>query len=71
LTVLGLAELNRATLGRHVWKVAKERGVATCEVRPLGRLTARVRAAVEKEGTRLLEFAAAEADTREVRILGA
>jgi hypothetical protein len=54
-----------------VWKVAKTRGAATCEVRPLVRLTARVRAAIEKEGLRLLHFAAAEAATREVRILDA
>ena len=51
------------------WKVTKTRRAAACEVRPFGRLTARVRTAIEKEGVRLLEFAAAGADTREVRIL--
>jgi hypothetical protein len=52
-----------------LWKVTTEKGAAVLEIQPFERLPARARAAVESEGARLLEFAAADATTRDVRII--
>jgi hypothetical protein len=51
-----------------IWKITRE-GVLAIE--PLARLPRAARADVVAEGTRLLEFAAADADNREVRIAAA
>lgn len=53
---------------RGMWRMKRERGAALLAVEPFGPLTAEDRAALEEEGERLLRFAAADAETREVRI---
>jgi DNA glycosylase AlkZ-like len=54
-----------------VWRIVRARGTAILEVEPLGRLSGAARAAVEREGMRLLEFAAADAGDRDVRFAAA
>ena len=54
-----------------IWRIARARGTATLEVEPLGGLSGTARAAVAGEGMRLLEFAAADADDRDVRFVAA
>jgi hypothetical protein len=54
-----------------IWRIARARGTATLEVDPLGGLSGSARAAVAGEGMRLLEFAAADADDRDVRFVAA
>jgi hypothetical protein len=49
----------------------RARGTAVLEVEPLGKLSGAARAAVEREGMRLLEFAAADAGDRDVRFAAA
>ncbi|HEY8472809.1 MAG TPA: winged helix DNA-binding domain-containing protein [Natronosporangium sp.] len=48
------------------WRLDQQRKRATLTVEPFGRLSSRDRAAVEAEGTALLEFAAPTADHREL-----
>jgi hypothetical protein len=48
------------------WKLARERGGAALQVELFGRLSRGARAEVLDEGAKLLEFAAPEADTRDV-----
>ncbi len=51
---------------RCTWKVTREGRDATLCIKPAIRLTGRNRAEVEREGGRLLEFLAADAETRRV-----
>jgi hypothetical protein len=50
-----------------LWKLARERDGTTLRIELLGRLSNAARAAVAEEGTRLLDFAAPETSSREVR----
>ena len=52
---------------RAFWSIARERGRATLVIESLRPLAKRDAAAVTREGFRLLRFAAAEADSHEVR----
>ncbi|HEY7782070.1 MAG TPA: crosslink repair DNA glycosylase YcaQ family protein, partial [Ktedonobacterales bacterium] len=54
---------------RGTWRVARERGTASLLIEPFVALGTADRAAVEEEGERLLAFAAAEAGSREVRVV--
>jgi hypothetical protein len=57
---------------RGSWRLVRERGRrAALQIEPFARLARRDRAQVEKEGDRLLAFAAADADTRAVRFAAA
>lgn len=49
------------------WQIDRKRGEATLVIGPWGKLAAADRRAVEEEGIRLLEFAAAESSARDVR----
>jgi hypothetical protein len=49
------------------WKIERHRGAATLRVEPFAPLSAGDAAALAEEGGRLLDFAAAEIPTREVR----
>jgi Winged helix DNA-binding domain len=51
------------------WRLARDRGAATLEVELFGRLSAADRAAVGEEAARLLGFAAADAATRDLRLI--
>jgi hypothetical protein len=55
---------------RAVWKLRKERRRATLLVEPFEPLAAEERAAVAEEGGRLLSLLAANADGREVQVMG-
>ncbi|MDP9272697.1 MAG: winged helix DNA-binding domain-containing protein [Chloroflexota bacterium] len=55
---------------RGAWKIARRPGHATLEVELFERLAAGDRVEVETEGTRLLDFAAADAEARDVRFTG-
>ncbi|HEY0016680.1 MAG TPA: winged helix DNA-binding domain-containing protein [Longimicrobium sp.] len=50
-----------------MWKMERERGAATLLIQPFEPLSAPDRAALEDEGARLLAFAAADAERRDVR----
>jgi hypothetical protein len=50
-----------------MWKMERERGVATLLIQPFEPLSAPDRAALEDEGSRLLSFAAGDAERRDVR----
>jgi hypothetical protein len=50
-----------------LWKLARERSTATLRVEVLGRRSKADRAAVTEEGARLLDFAAPQASSRDVR----
>ena len=50
------------------WMIKRQRETATLTIEPLRRLTATERKTVAEEGERLLDFAAAEAGRRDVRI---
>jgi hypothetical protein len=50
------------------WKITRDKGSAMLSVQPFERLTTQEAAAVAEEGARLLEFAAAEAQLRDVRL---
>jgi Winged helix DNA-binding domain len=54
-----------------IWRVTRAGGTAVLEVEPLGGLSGADRAGVAEEGMRLLEFAAADADDRDVRFAAA
>jgi hypothetical protein len=69
---------NRMALGsilvdgfvRGMWKITRQRGGATLLIElfePFAPLSNQDRAALEEEGTRLLAFAAAEAETRDIQ----
>jgi hypothetical protein len=66
---VGLGRLTLLVDGfaRGTCSIRRERGAATLVVEPFARLPRRDRAAVSAEGERLLAFAAAEADPRDVR----
>jgi Winged helix DNA-binding domain len=49
-----------------IWTIARQGAVATLHIEPFGRLPDRE--ATEQEGARLLAFAAADAERRDVRI---
>jgi hypothetical protein len=51
-----------------VWRIARERGGAVLEVELLTRLSGTDRTSVAQEGMRLLDFAAADAGGRDVRV---
>jgi hypothetical protein len=53
------------------WKITRSRAAATLTVQPFARLRHRDREALTDEGSRLLAFAAADADDHEVRFTGA
>ncbi|WP_433251085.1 winged helix DNA-binding domain-containing protein [Streptosporangium sp. CA-135522] len=53
------------------WKITKHRGAATLTVRPFARLSPESADALTDEGARLLAFAAAGAETHDVRLLPA
>jgi hypothetical protein len=53
-----------------VWRITKTKRTAVLEIQPFIRLPARVRSGVEKEGGRMLAFAAADAETHDVRVIG-
>jgi hypothetical protein len=50
------------------WTIQRQRAAATLTIEPLRRLTATERKMIVEEGERLLDFAAAEAGKRDVRI---
>jgi Winged helix DNA-binding domain len=50
------------------WAITRQRGAATLLVRPFTRLTREQAAAVAEEGARLLDFAAADADARDISV---
>ena len=50
------------------WKVARVRDKAILTIEPFAKLTVKVRSSIEKEGRRLLSFAAVEAVEHEVRV---
>jgi hypothetical protein len=52
---------------RATWTIRRERGAAALLIEPVEPLPARDRTAVAEEGARLLAFAAADADTHDVR----
>lgn len=54
---------------RANWAITRRDGVATLTIEPFDRLAKRDVAAVSGEGTRLLAFAAADAESHDVRIL--
>ncbi|MGH3981077.1 MAG: winged helix DNA-binding domain-containing protein [Pseudonocardiaceae bacterium] len=49
------------------WKITRNRGTATLVVDPYTRMSKKDTAAVTREGARLLDFAAADADTHDIR----
>jgi Winged helix DNA-binding domain len=51
---------------RGRWRIERVRGAATLRIRPFVRLPKSVRAALADEGARLLEFAAADAQTHDI-----
>jgi hypothetical protein len=51
------------------WQIARTGSAATLTVEPFRRLSKKDKAAIEKEGTALLDFTEQTADGREVRIL--
>jgi len=66
---VGLGRLTLVVDGfaRGTCSIRRERGAATLVVEPFARLPKPDRAAIAAEGERLLAFAAAEADARDVR----
>ena len=52
-----------------VWRITMTKRTAVLEIQPFIRLPARVRSGVEKEGGRMLAFAAADAETHDVRVI--
>jgi winged helix DNA-binding protein len=52
---------------RATWKITRANGAATLVIQPLERLSKQERADVAEEGTRLLAFAAGDADRHSVR----
>src|SRR5690348_2325581 len=54
---------------RGAWTIARRRGAATLNIELFAPLAERDRDAVAEEGERLLAFAAAEADTRDIRFV--
>lgn len=54
---------------RGTWKLRQGRGTTTLLIEPYKRLSAQERAAVEAEGERLLDFAAADAKQRDVQFV--
>ncbi|OAA23259.1 Winged helix DNA-binding domain-containing protein [Frankia sp. EI5c] len=54
---------------RGVWKVARVRGAAVLEIEPFAPLTEPTAAELQAEGARLLAFIAADAPSRQVRLL--
>ncbi|WP_119730384.1 winged helix DNA-binding domain-containing protein [Thermomonospora amylolytica] len=52
-----------------VWKIVRDRDAATLVVKPFRRLTRAEHAEVAEEGTRMLEFAEADAAFRDVRFI--
>jgi hypothetical protein len=51
------------------WKIVRQQDRATLQIRPFERLSRQHRTAVAEEGTRLVDFAAAEAGTRDVEFI--
>jgi len=51
------------------WRIRSEKGRATMTIELAIPVAAAPRAELEEEGTRLFEFLAADADTREIRIV--
>jgi hypothetical protein len=51
------------------WRIERSRRAATLAIAPFRRLAKRDAAALQEEGLRLLAFAVADADRRDVRIL--
>ena len=56
---------------RAVWKIARDRSVATLLVAPFDRMSRGDVASLTEEGARLLTFAASDADTHAVRFVAA
>ncbi|WP_233262252.1 winged helix DNA-binding domain-containing protein [Vitiosangium sp. GDMCC 1.1324] len=54
---------------RGAWKFRQSRGTTTLLIEPYKRLSAQERTAVEEEGERLLDFAAADAKTRDIQFV--
>ena len=52
------------------WKIERSRGEASLVIEPFEPLQKEDRAALAEEGTRLLAFAAPDADARDVRFAG-
>jgi hypothetical protein len=50
-----------------LWKIRTVKGLATLEIEPFARLSAAVRAAIEDEGLRLLQFSSPGAGGRDIR----
>ena len=55
--------------GCGVWRIVRGRGRATLEIEPVVQLTKRATSSIAAEGRRYLRFAAADAETRDVRVL--
>jgi hypothetical protein len=55
---------------RGEWRITKQRNEATLTITPYAKLSTKDASALTREGTRLLEFAAADAESREVRLAG-
>jgi hypothetical protein len=53
-----------------VWRITKTKRTAILEIEPFIRLPVRVRSTAEKEGGRMLAFAAGDAETHDVRVIG-
>jgi len=54
---------------RGTWKIARERSAATLLVTAFERLSKKDREALSPEGEKLLRFAEADADTRDIRFI--
>jgi hypothetical protein len=52
-----------------IWRTVRRQGRAILEIEPLTRLSRADRAAAAREGGRLLDFAAADADDRDLRFV--
>jgi hypothetical protein len=54
---------------RGTWKLTRQRGAITLRIEPFKRLSSKDSAALTREGTRLLDFAAPDASKRDIQLI--